>query len=94
MSSSLELLTLHQLNTRHQNLLKEINKVKNEIEKRQKEDSSDKDPILPQLSENIDQNKVSEIEQSKASSSIIAESQKKVKVLIIKKKSEKSEKLS
>jgi len=96
MSSSLELLTLHQLNTRHQNLLKEINKVKNEIEKRQKEelkdaieeDSSDKDLILPELSENISKNQVSELEQSKESSST-TESQKKVKVVVIKKKSEK-----
>jgi hypothetical protein len=100
MSSSLELLTLHQLNTRHQNLLKEINKVKNEIEKRQKEelkdpikeDPSDKDPTLPELYENIRQNQVPELDKSKESSS--TQTQKKVKVVVIKKKSETSEKLS
>lgn len=99
MSSSLELLTLHQLNTRHQNLLKEINKVKNEIEKRQKEELkdaikeealSDKDPILPELSENNDKNQVPELDKSKESSSSSTESQKKVKVVVIKKKLEKS----
>ena len=81
---SISHLTLHQLNTRHQNLLKEINKVEKEIEKRQKEE-----PVLPQLSENIDQNQVSELEQSKESSSSSNESPKKVKVVVIKKKSEK-----
>ena len=117
MSSSLELLTFHQLNTRHQNLLKEINKVKNEIEKRQKEElkdrvlcklqtpletgslrmisgaieeePSDKDPILPELSENNDKNQVPELDKSKESSSSSTESQKKIKVVVIKKKSEK-----
>lgn len=97
MSSSLELLTLHQLNTRHQNLLKEINKVKNEIQKRQKEElkdaikeePSDKDPILPELSENNDKNQIPELDKSKESSSSSTESQKKVKVVVIKKKSEK-----
>ena len=100
MSSSIELLTLHQLNIRHQNLLKEINKVKNEIEKRQKEelkdpikeDTSDKDPILPELFENIGKNQVPELDKPKESSS--TEFQKKVKVVIIKKKLEKSDKLS